>query len=252
MTERRLRSDSARTEPIAALQALRASTADLVRGLSARQWSDDEIHAASLCDGWTRAHVLSHLARNADGIAATLSGALRGEIVQRYPDGWDARDADIEGGSTRPTTEIAADVVASADRLDRVLAAVAEANAWDAPTDQNLVAGDWPPRRLLEVEIHRVDLAGEYTPDRWPPLLVADLLPVVAATLPKRVQGAVRVRIDTEGSIVPDHPTTEWTAGEGEPTEVRGPDWAILAWLVGRPTVVEAALTAAPALAPWG
>lgn len=239
-------------EPTAELHALRASTADLVAGLTAHQWSDEEIRAASLCAGWTRAHVLSHLARNADGIAATLSGALRGEIVPRYPDGWDARNAAIDEGATRPAASVIADVVASAERLDRVFGAVGEADLWEAKTDHDRRARQWVFARLREVEIHRVDLAGAYLPDRWPPLLVSELLPTVAETLPDRAHGAVRVSIDGDGSIVPALGGREWSAGgPDDPLEVRGPDWAVLAWLLGRAGVVAANLTATPDLEPW-
>src|SRR6476659_761455 len=108
-------------EPTGLLQLLRASTADLLLGLDAARWSDADVAAASLCQGWTRGHVLTHLARNADGIAATLKGALNGEIVPRYPGGWDARNADIDAGADRPAATLIADVRESAERLDRVL-----------------------------------------------------------------------------------------------------------------------------------
>lgn len=240
-------------EPTTALQALRASTADLVQGLEAQQWSDDDVRGPSLCAGWTRAHVLTHLARNADGIAATLAGALRGEVVPRYPDGWDARNAAIDEGAARPLAAQVADVAESAERLDRVFGAVAEAEAWSARTDQGRAAQDWVFWRLREVEIHRVDLAGDYLPDRWPPLLIAELLPAVADTLPERVTGRVRVEIDADASIAPEFAGRVWTAGDGAmaEVEVRGPDWAVLAWLVGRGSAAQASLTATPDLADW-
>lgn len=238
-------------DPTVALPALRASTADLVQGLDAEQWSDDDIRSPSLCDGWSRAHVLTHLARNADGIAGTLAGALRGEIVARYPDGWDARNAAIEDGAGRPVAAQLADVQESAERLDRVLGAIADADGWQLPTDQNRVAQDWVFWRLREVEIHRVDLAGDYRPDRWPPLLITELLPVVAESLAERANTAVRVEITADGSLAADLVGWVWSAGAGEPVTVAGPDWAVLAWLVGRASVVGEALTATPELGPW-
>jgi hypothetical protein len=33
--------------------------------------------------------------------------------------------------------------------------------------------------------------------------------------------------------------------------QVRGPDWAVLAWLIGRPTAAGDALSAAPPLKGW-
>jgi maleylpyruvate isomerase len=238
-------------EPTAALQALRASTADLVQGLEAQKWTDADIAAPSLCDGWTRGHVLTHIARNADGISATLAGALRGDIVPRYPDGWDARNEAIAAGATRPVAVLLADVQDTADRLDRVLGAISDADGWQLTTDQDHPAEHWVRQRWREVEIHRVDLAGNYTPDRWPALLVTTELADATATLADRVDGAVRVEVAAQGSVAPELVGQVWQAGEGDPVEVAGPDWAVLAWLVGRGSLAQDALTATPNLRAW-
>ena len=239
-------------DPTTYLLGLRASTADLVQDLTAQQWSDADVAAASLCGGWTRGHVLTHIARNADGMSETLAGALRGEIVLRYPDGWEARNAAIDEGARRPYAALVADVRDSADRLDRVFGAVADADGWELPTEKGSRADGWPLRRWREVEIHRLDLNSGYTPDRWPPLLVAEVLPTVAETLGKRTDQAVHVTVTADGSLSGEHVGREWTAGRGsEPIDVRGPDWAILAWLVGRASVTGDALSAAPELGEW-
>jgi maleylpyruvate isomerase len=239
------------SEPTAYLLALRASTADLVKHLTALHWSEADVAAPSLCPGWTRGHVLTHIARNADGISDTLAGALRGELVQRYPDGWDGRNAAIEAGARRPYAALLVDVRESAERLDRVLGAIGDADGWGLPTDQDVPAEAWVYRRWREVEIHRVDLAADYTPDAWPPLFVTETLPDAMSSLDERVQDAVRVTITAEGSLAPDLVGKEWTAGSGDPVEVRGPDWAVLAWLVGRASAAGDALSAAPPLNDW-
>ena len=233
------------------VQALRASTADLLLGLADEGWRDTDLAAPSLCADWTRGDVLTHLARNADGITATVSGALRGEIVPRYPNGVAGRDADIAAGADRPLLEILADLKDSADRLDRVFTAAGEAGAWDAETERELPASHWPARRWREVEIHRVDLLGSYTPRQWPPAFVRWLLPEIAASLPERSAEPLRVTVTEEGSVGSGHPGESFGADDGA-TEVRGPDWAVLAWMLGRvPQQVSEALTATPDLAPW-
>lgn len=239
------------SEPTAYLNALRASTADLVKGLAALHWSDADVTEPSLCSGWTRGHVLTHIARNADGIADTLSGALRGEIVARYPGGTAARNAAIDDGAGRTYASLVADVRESAERLDRVLGAVGDADGWGLPTEDDAPAESWVVRRWREVEIHRVDLAADYTPDRWPPLFVTDQLPEAAETLGDRTDEALRVTVVAHGSLGPDLVGTVWTVGEGEPAEVRGPDWAILAWLTGRTEPARTALSATPDLREW-
>jgi maleylpyruvate isomerase len=240
------------SEPTAHLLALRASTADLLQGLDGLHWSDAEVAAPSLCDGWTRGHILTHLARNAQGIADTLAGALRGEIVERYPDGWEARNAAIESGAGRPYAALVADVRDTAERLDRVLGALHDAGGWGLPTAEDQTAASWVRRRWREVEIHRVDLAADYTPDRWPPLFVVTELPDAAESLASRVSSAVHVTVTAEGSLSREMVGREWEAGSGgDAVEVRGPDWAVLAWLAGRAAVASSALSAVPPLGPW-
>ncbi len=102
------------------LTALRASTSAMVADFDEQRWTDADMAAPIALPRWTRGHVLTHIARNADSIARALSGALRGEIVQRYPDGPEGRAADIEAGAGRPVLEQLADVRESADRLDRM------------------------------------------------------------------------------------------------------------------------------------
>lgn len=234
-----------------ALTQLRASTGDLLAALAAVTWSDADATAPTLLPGWTRGHLLTHLARNADGIARTVSGALEQRLVPRYADGPAGRDAEIEDGATRPMSELLADVTESAERLDRVFGAVADAHAWAVVTDEQQPAWHWLEARLREVEFHRVDLADGYGADRWPAPLVARELPRAAATLPDRIETAVRVVVTADGSRAADQVGAEWRAGEGDPVEVQGPDWAVLAWLIGRPDAAEGRLSATPPLRPW-
>lgn len=235
-------------EPLTLLPGLRASTADLLAGLEKLAWSESDVAAPSLCAGWSRGHVLTHIARNADGISDTLAGALRGEVVERYPGGGDARNAAIDAGARRPFDRLTADVRESAERLDRMLAAVEDADGWALPTDEGHPAAYWVAARWKEVEIHWVDLDAGHTPDRWPPALVRAIFEPLIDRLDGRVDSAVRVTVSASGSLLPDFVDRVWTAGSGDPIEVTGPDWAVLAWLVGRPTTAAAALTATPAL----
>ena len=78
------------------LTAVDAQTAALLH--TARTLDDGR--ASSLCAGWTRGHVLTHVARNADGLAALVRSAVDGTGETMYTSPED-RDADIEAGAGR-------------------------------------------------------------------------------------------------------------------------------------------------------
>ena len=55
----------------------------------------------SLLPGWSRGHLLTHIARNADSFVRVLEAARRGEAVTQYEGGGAGRNADIEAGASR-------------------------------------------------------------------------------------------------------------------------------------------------------
>ena len=82
--------------------------------------TDDDLRQPSRCDGWTRGHVLAHIARNADGLSNLLNTAATGEVTPMYES--DAqRNADIEAGSSRPVAEHLADLRGLAGRFAQAL-----------------------------------------------------------------------------------------------------------------------------------
>ncbi len=172
---------------------------------------------ASLLPGWTIGHVLTHLARNADGHSLRLEGALRGDDVPRYPGGRAQRDADIDAGAARPLGELVDDVEASARRLEGIWARCIEAG-W--PHRELLADDTWPViespfRRLREVEVHHVDLDAGYTPEDWPEAYVERELPAVLEGLP--------ARLDPDGS----RRLLAWLIGRrGDPGGVELEPWA--------------------------
>lgn len=151
--------------------------------------TDDQVASASLLPDWTVGHVLTHLARNADGMSRRIHAALRDEIIEQYIGGADGRAAEIEAGATRSVQEIVADVSSSAEQLDLLFAAMPD-DVWDKPV-QTVGGGQHavsmlPFRRWREVEIHLVDLGTGSTPADWPTDLVNTALPRLTATLADR------------------------------------------------------------------
>ena len=78
--------------------------------------TDAQVAAPSRLPGWTRGHVLTHLARNADGFRNLLSWAATGNETPMYPSE-EARARGVEEGAARSAAEIAADLHKSAAAL---------------------------------------------------------------------------------------------------------------------------------------
>lgn len=115
----------------------------------------------SLLPDWTVGHVLTHIARNADGHLDMLAGRPQYPSVA-------SRNADIEAGSTRSWSEIVVDV-------ERTSAAVDDAYATrtDWSGTATMVAGERPLAllpllRQREVEVHWADLGLGYGFDDMP------------------------------------------------------------------------------------
>jgi maleylpyruvate isomerase len=210
----------------AATGRLAATTAEL---------TDGQAREPSLLPGWSRGHLLTHVARNADSLRNLLIWARTGVETPQYPDP-DARDAGIEAGSARPAAELAADLRDSAAALAGEAASLPP-SAWEVPV-HGVNGPDHPAwftlfRRLCEVEIHHVDLGAGYAPPDWPAAFVADGL--------ERVGGQFAVREDVPACVVevaasgqrfllgPDSPGRAQRA-----VTVTGPGCWVLAWLIGR------------------
>src|SRR5579859_2774280 len=234
------------------LDRLAAATEQLLA--SAAALSDAQVREPSLLPGWTRGHVLTHLARNADGLANLLRWARTGTEVPMYASAR-SRTADIEAGAGRPAATLAQDVRASAAAFAAEAAGL-PGEAWAA----QVRALNGPPfpafavldRRLSEVEIHDVDLAAGYSPADWPDGFVSGALPRVADSFTGR-QDTPRCLVWAQDA--PHGYLIGPETGGDPPVTVHGPPADLLAWLLGRSSgatlrVTGAAVTA-PALPAW-
>jgi len=135
----------------------------------------DLLREPSLLPGWTRAHVLAHLARGADALRNLLIGARSGQDRPAYASA-QARDADIEAGARMQAKELVADLAGSAMAL-RTIARQLPDDAWQYPV-RGLDSARFPAaqlltRRLVEVELHHCDLGAGYGPADWPAAFTA-------------------------------------------------------------------------------
>ena len=194
--------------------------------------TDADARGPSLLPGWTRGHVLTHLARNADGGTRLLGWARTGMPSYEYKS-VDARAEAIEEGAGRPAVVLLADVSAASAAFAEA-AAVMPADAWQHmvtwTTGQQTPAGHVVESRLAEVLIHHVDLDLGFEPDQWPPWFVREMLTVAVhgvnerglAPLPARLQAAdTGYRYQLGGDAA-------------DAVQISGTEADLLAWLLGR------------------
>lgn len=121
---------------------------------------DGWMRGPSLLPGWSRGHVLTHLARNADSMTRAFEGAVRGEVVARYPGPPGTRDREIDAGADRSAADLVADVRHSQRRLDAAVDAMTAdgwAGSWSRGGAEHPVA-ELPWLRWREVALHHLDL----------------------------------------------------------------------------------------------
>jgi maleylpyruvate isomerase len=127
--------------------------------------SDEDVRQPSRLPGWTRGHVLTHLARGGDALRDLLDGG------PGYPSR-EVREEAIETGAGRSVAEHAADLRASAVAFrEAVLNRPDE--TWSRPVTPPFGIPPFPAsqvlvRRLVEIELHHVDLDAGYRPSDWP------------------------------------------------------------------------------------
>ena len=209
--------DGAAPGPEADLPAVREATARLlalVDGLLVGE-GDAALRAPSLLPGWSRAHVVAHVAGNARGHGRMVDGQ------PQYPGGRDARAAEIDALAADPPAAVAA-AHDSAAELERAWARA----DWSAPArvldGTPRTVGDLVWARWREVEVHAVDLAlPDYRPADWPQPFLGRLLDELRAR--------------------PDLPPLDG---------VEGSDADLAAWLAGR-SRGEGLRGDLPELPPW-
>jgi maleylpyruvate isomerase len=141
----------------------------------ARVITEPDLRAPSLLPGWTRAHVLAHLARTADAMRNLLIGARTGQDRPAYVSA-EAREAGIEAGAGLNAKDLMADLADSAMAF-RTVARQLPDDAWGVPVrvlnSRPFPAGQLLTRRLVEVELHHCDLGTGYGPADWPAAFAA-------------------------------------------------------------------------------
>jgi maleylpyruvate isomerase len=213
-----------------ALRDLNAATGVLAAAIGGL--TDAAVRAPSLLPGWTRGHVLTHLARNAEGSTRLLGWARTGVPSYEY-ESMQARAAAIEAGAGRPAAVLIADVRQAAAAFADAATGM-PAGAWQRVVrytgGQERTADVIVSSRLAEVHIHHVDLDIGHQPRDWPAGFVSDMLPRIVRGLNERDQTmpALRLECTDTGQALSIGAVTSPTA------VIAGPDCELLAWLLGR------------------
>ena len=174
-----------------------------------------EAGAPSELPGWTRGHLLTHIARNAESLQRLLEGAELGLSVYQYPGGLQQRDGDIAAGAGRPWGELVDDIRLTAAMFE---AACVRHTRWDGAgvsgRGQPAPAAEVPFRRWREVLVHHTDLGDDgYTPEQWP---------------------AEYVREELERQTMTWNARTPMGTAGLPPEALAAPELTRLLWLMGR------------------
>jgi maleylpyruvate isomerase len=208
---------------------------------------DEDLGAPSLCDGWTRGHVLAHLSRNADALVRLVRWAATGAPEEMYPGGAPAREAEIDAGAGRPVADQVADLRGSAvalgaafERLRRELRTGGpSAPVVEGRGGHRMAAADLPFVRLREVVYHHADLDAGFSLEDVDERLLARFLDDAVGRLslsrraPALVLLAGPVASDRDGEA-----EARWEVAGADrdtpPVVVRGSRAALLLWLARR------------------
>jgi maleylpyruvate isomerase len=229
------RRDVDRTLPL-----MGAGTEFLVRAVGALP--DDAFREPCALPGWTRAHLVAHVARNAEALTRLATWARTGVETPMYPDP-DARAADIESTAKAPVDTLRAELLSTARDLDAALAALDE-QTWQATVrsaqGRAMPAADVPWMRIREVWLHAVDLDAGASLEDVPAEVVDTLLDDATGMLSGR-EGC------PSAVLAPTDRDRTWQLGEpGGDVEVRGPAAGVMGWLIGRADGPEVTATGGP------
>lgn len=212
------------TSPAAALHESEQRLVRTVDSLADDQWS-----LPSVLPGWTRAHVIAHLALNAEGLASALDDLRHGRPAAMYASN-ESRDGDIDELAAATPAEIRARLFAAGEQLREMLAALSD-DDWTGSIDRvpggpSFPVMALPATRRREVEIHHADIGCDYRHTDWPRDFCVALLDVVT------VDHAANPDTDDFKVSATDLGMT-WRVGADEPV-VAGPAVDLGWWLVGR------------------
>ncbi len=221
---------------------------DAIAGLDERAFS-----APTALPGWTRKHLVAHLAANAEAIGNLVRWAATGTPTPMYASPTE-RATTIEAGSHLPGAELAQWFSRSAAALDTQMGALTEP-LWATPVvtaqGRTVPASETPWMRTREVMVHAVDLGTGIGFDDLPPDFLVALCDDVVA---KRSTAAGTPQAGPALLLEASDTGVRWLMhGAGTAVPVTGTLAAVASYLSGRGAEGVTALdhASAPDLSAW-
>ena len=192
---------------------------------------DGDFEGASRLPGWSSAHVVGHVARNAEALMRLASWARTGVESPMY-ESREQRKAEIESTAAAGSDVLRRLLVDTAADLDGALEEL-ESASWMSTVrsalGRTIPAAEIPWMRIREVWLHAVDIGGDVDFSEFPPWVVDLLLDDTASALSAN---------DGCPSLVlaPSDRTQTWAVGpeSSEPRVLELPAAILAEWMTGR------------------
>jgi maleylpyruvate isomerase len=171
--------------------------------------ADAELGKPTRCEGWTRAHVIAHLVRDADAMTNLATWAVTGQEAPAY-ESQQQRDADIEVTARLSARELTSALEqADARLLEAVRRLKNGVHLETLPTGLagGIHAFSLPARRTAEVIVHHNDLDTTWEWHEADPDAVLDAIEVCVHRLQNHPESPGLQIVAREGE--------EWTVGDG-------------------------------------
>jgi maleylpyruvate isomerase len=171
--------------------------------------TDDELARPTRCDGWTRAHLIAHLARDADAMTNLVTWAVTGKETPAY-ESREKRDADIEATAKLSAAQLTAALEKADARLLealRTLKGGVEVETVPTLFSDEVNVFSLPARRTTEVIVHHDDLDTTWEWHEADPDATVDAIEVCVLRL--------QAHPDSPGLHIVAREGEEWTVGDG-------------------------------------